>query len=169
MRAGGPEDFEAWYGREHPRLVRTLTVAAADRRVAEDITSEAFARALERWDRVSAMDSPTGWTYRVAINLLRRHQRRTRREPTSTVIDPAWGVTDSVESDPELWRAVRALPRQMRLAIAFRYVTDLTEAEVAAAMGIATGTASATLAAARKRLARSLLPEPMEHEVGRHD
>jgi RNA polymerase sigma factor (sigma-70 family) len=169
MGTDDPEEFEVWYRREHPRLVRLLTVAAADGQVAEDITSEAFARALERWDRVSAMESRTGWTYRVAINLLRRHQRRAGREPTSMVTDATSPATDDLEFDPELWLAVRALPERMRLAIALRYVTDLTEAEVAAAMGVATGSASATLVAARKRLAANLSPGPMEHEVGRHD
>jgi Sigma-70 region 2 len=41
-----------------------------------DVTAEAFARALERWERVGSMASPGGWTYRVALNVLRRRLRR---------------------------------------------------------------------------------------------
>jgi RNA polymerase sigma-70 factor (ECF subfamily) len=162
-------EFDAWYRREHPRLLRILTVAAGDPRLAEEITSEAFARALERWDRVRSMQAPEGWTYRVAVNLLRRHQRQGKREaatemPSSTPVD-----LGDTEFDLDLWQAVRSLPTQMRLAIAFRYVADMTEADVAAAMGIAPGSASATLVAARRRLAHILGPGSMEHEVGSHE
>ena len=57
---------------------------------------------------------------------------------------------------PEVWAAVRRLPRRQREAIALRYVLDLSELQVAAAMGVAEGTASATLAAARRALAAAL-------------
>lgn len=60
------------------------------------------------------------------------------------------------ETDIDLWRAVAALPTRQREAVALRYVADLREAEVAAAMGVSVGAASASLAAARSRLAESL-------------
>jgi RNA polymerase sigma factor (sigma-70 family) len=63
----------------------------------------------------------------------------------------------------EVWDAVRALPPRQRLAIALRYGAGCTEAEVATAMGIAVGTASATLVAARRSLAVAL-GEPSEDE-----
>jgi DNA-directed RNA polymerase specialized sigma24 family protein len=40
------------------------------------------------------------------------------------------------------------------MAVVLRYVNDLSEADVAAVMGVAPGTAAATLNAARQRLAR---------------
>lgn len=55
-----------------------------------------------------------------------------------------------------MWDAVRRLPRRQREAIALRYVLDLSEGEVAAVMGVATGTASATLVTARRALAAAL-------------
>ncbi len=48
------------------------------------------------------------------------------------------------------------LPPRQRTAMVLRYVADLTEPEIAQAMGIRRSTVSATLAAARKRLARDL-------------
>jgi RNA polymerase sigma-70 factor (ECF subfamily) len=51
---------------------------------------------------------------------------------------------------------VRALPPRARTAVALRYTAGLTEAEVAAAMHVAVGTASATLASARRALAAAL-------------
>ena len=52
-----------------------------------------------------------------------------------------------------MWQAVTALPPRMRTAFALRYLGGLTEAEVAAAMGVAPGTVAATLHDARRRLA----------------
>lgn len=53
------EGFEVWYRAEHPRLVAVLALDSADVEVARDAASEAFARALERWERVGTMASPT--------------------------------------------------------------------------------------------------------------
>ena len=50
-----PESFDSWYAREHPRLVATLLLSTGDVELAVDGVDEAFTRALEKWDRVSAM------------------------------------------------------------------------------------------------------------------
>src|SRR5207302_1262792 len=68
--------FEDWYRAEHPRLVGVLMGVGADLDTAADVAAEAFSRALERWDRVGAMASPSGWTAQVGFNLLRRRARR---------------------------------------------------------------------------------------------
>jgi RNA polymerase sigma factor (sigma-70 family) len=158
--------FTAWYRNEHPRLLATMRIVTRDLEAAQDLTSEAFARALAAWTRVSAMDSPTGWTYRVALNLARRRGRRAALE--QRVLRRIAPVDDQppVEHAAEVWDAVRALPPRARTAIALRYAAGLTEAEVAAAMHVAVGTASATLAAARRTLAITLA-EP--DEEGTHD
>jgi len=159
----GSADFGGWYQASHPRLVAALTVAAGSVEVAEDVTAEAFVRAYERWDRVRGMGSPDGWLYRVALNLLRRRARRLaferdllrRAQP-----EPAAPAALA----PEVWQAVGALTERQRTAIALRYLLDLPEAEVARAMGIARGTASATLATARRRLGDLLVEEPGDLE-----
>ncbi|HEX5096629.1 MAG TPA: sigma factor, partial [Acidimicrobiia bacterium] len=74
MRAG-PE-FAAFYTAEHPRVLGVLCAVAGDRDAAIEATDEAFVRALERWHRVGALVSPAGWTYRTALNALRRAKRR---------------------------------------------------------------------------------------------
>ncbi len=155
--------FAAWYGVEQPRLLAAMTAFTGDHHVAQDVVGEAFARALANWARVGEMDSPTGWTYRVACNVARRRgrratmERRLLRQPDPSV----WHDAD--HEAIEVWDAVRALPPRQRLAIALRYGAGCTEAEVATAMGIAVGTASATLVAARRSLAVAL-SEPSEDE-----
>jgi RNA polymerase sigma-70 factor (ECF subfamily) len=150
--------FDGWYRSEHSRVLALLTVAAGDSDVGREITSEAFVRALERWDRVGEMDSPAAWTYRVGVNLLRRRMRRAAFERRLRPDPPAPAAPPAVES--ELWEAVRALPARQRTAVALRYVCDLSQEEIASVMHVAPGTVSATLTAARRRLAAAL--EPME-------
>jgi DNA-directed RNA polymerase specialized sigma24 family protein len=106
--------------------------------------------ALQHWDRVQAMESPDGWAYRVGVNLLPRRMRRRAFERRllirSEAVDPPGLRT-------EVWEAVRALPRRQREAVALRYLLGFSEAEVARQKRVAEGTASATLATARARLA----------------
>ena len=165
------DSFAAWYRNEHPRLLAAMTIVTRDLHVAQDVTADAFARALAAWTRVSAMDSPTGWTYRVAVNLARRRARRAALEARllHRMLPPEPGLPP--ERAIELWDAVRALAPRARTAIALRYAAGLTEAEVAEAMQVAVGTASATLSAARRTLAIAL-NEPHEtgaSEKGSHD
>ena len=153
------DNFETWYRAEHPRMLAALAVVARDPDLAQDVAAEAFARAFQRWDRVGEMDSPGGWTYRVALNVLRRRARRAALErrllprlaPPAAITVPAYAV--------EVWQVVTGLAPRMRTAVALRYLGGLTEAEVADVMGIAPGTVAATLHEARRRLAALLAPD----------
>lgn len=161
-------EFAAWYHSEHPRLLAAMTIVTRDLHAAQDVTAEAFARALAAWTRVSNMDSPTGWTYRVALNLARRRARRAALE--QRVLRRIVSTDDDfpLERSVELWDAVRALPPRARTAIALRYAAGLSESEVATAMHVAIGTASATLSAARRTLAITLA-EPPRSESGEEE
>lgn len=152
-----PEGFESWYRREHGRLVGALTVAAGDAQVAQDVVSEAFARALERWDRVSTMESPSGWVRQVAINLLRRGHRRAALERRLLGARADRNVeAPSQAVDPDLWSAVTALPPRQRAVLGLRIVLDLSQEDTAALLGIRPGTVSATLVEARRNVTRAL-------------
>lgn len=154
--------FRTWYETEHPRVVSALTAITGQPSVAREATDEAFVRAYERWGRISVMASPGGWVYRTALNVARRHLRR-RGHEQRLLVRVAGG--SSAEAPPpdwsaELWEALRALPRREREAIALRHIGDLPIAEVAAAMGVAVGTASSTLHSARQRLNTELGERP---------
>jgi RNA polymerase sigma factor (sigma-70 family) len=153
-------DFDDWYRHEHGRLAASLVVVAGDVDAATDAVDEAFARALDRWDTVSTMASPVGWIYRVALNVLRRRMRRASFERRSVRDDVPPRTSEM--PDPGVWDAVARLPRRQRTAIVLRYVADLPESDIAAAMGIARGTVAATLHAARTRLEQDLTPRTSE-------
>ena len=157
--------FETWYGSEYRNILRSLVLITGNAEVAVEAASEACARALERWERVSVMASPSGWTYAVGLNVARRILRRARFEALLLRRAP---VPPPIREDaPELWEAVRQLPRQQRIAIVLHYVADLSQKEVASVMGVAKGTVAATLHSARKRLAESLGQTVETKEAGR--
>ena len=145
--------FDDWYRREYPRVRQAMVLATGDVGLGEEAAAEAFALAVVHWSRVRAMDSPTGWVYTTALNQVRRawrrtvleqhHLRRTRSEP----------VYQPELPDTAVWLAVADLAPRARTAVALRYIADLTEAEVAAAMNVSRGTVATTLSRARTQLA----------------
>lgn len=150
-------EFDEWYREQHPRLVSSLVVVAGQVGVAAEVVDEACARAFERWDRVGAMASPGGWTYRTALNVL--HRRRWRASLEDRLQRRANGgaeVHAPSSWSPEVWDALCRLPTRERTAVALRYIADLSTDEIADAMGIASGTVGSTLHAARRRLADAL-------------
>jgi DNA-directed RNA polymerase specialized sigma24 family protein len=142
-------DFSTWYEAEHPRVLGVLCALSGELDVAREATDEAFVRAFAKWERVRKMDSPGGWTYRVALNELRRSLRRHARERSPRSVSPAPAVPTT---DPDLWDLVRRLPERQRLAVVLRYVADLPEQAIAEVMGITRSTAASTLTQARDRL-----------------
>ena len=157
-------DFEHWYRREHDRLVNSLFLISGSVDAAREATDEGFARVAARWARVRRMDAPAGYAFRVALNVLRKEMRRRTREATAHRLNSADESFVDESPDPDLWRAVRALPDRQRAAVVLRYVADLTEADIAAALGVTRGTVASNLSHARDALATAL-SEPIETEV----
>jgi RNA polymerase sigma-70 factor (ECF subfamily) len=158
----GVPDFESWYREEGTRLVNVLTLTLVEPDLAKDAADEAFARAYERWPRVSAMESPTGWTYKVALNYGRRRLLRRRIEQgllLRQVRDRSAAERSGGGRDEDLWVIVSSLPLRQRTAIVLRYLGDFSEREVAQLMGVSAGAASSSLSAARRRLAQLLNQE----------
>lgn len=142
--------FEAWYLASHARVLAVLTVVSGDADAASEATDEAFARALARWQRVGVMSSPIGWTYRVALNQLRRRLRRRQHE--HQLLLSASDVS-ATEQDPSLWLQVletlRPLTVRQRTVMALTYVADLPQDEVAQLLHISRSTVASTLADAK--------------------
>jgi hypothetical protein len=121
-----PLDFEEWYVGEHVRLYAALLVVTGDPHLAEDATDEALARTLHHWKRVREMDSPGGWTYRVAVNIVRRTARRRaieRRLLPRLAADPVVPAPAG-----EVWDLVRSLTKRQRMALRVHAARSLRRA-----------------------------------------
>ena len=142
--------FESWYSGCHARVLAVLTVVSGDPDAASEATDEAFARALARWQRVRAMKSPTGWTYRVALNELRRRLRRRNQEGQLLL---KANDASAPEQDLSLWLQVldtlRPLTVRQRTVLALVYLADLPQDEVARLLRVSRGTVASTLADAK--------------------
>ena len=116
------------------------------REEAADLAQEACARAYARWNRVGGLDSPEAWVARVAGNLAIDAQRRRRTAARQSANHQAANPVAAIAPDGErvdLHRALRALPRRQRQVVLLRFVADLPEAAVAAALGCSVGTVKA--------------------------
>ena len=152
----------AWLFRdEYPAIVRTAYLMLGDRAAAEDVAQEAFARLYARWRRVSRYERPGAWVRRVAIRLA----SRARRRPAALQLSHDAPGPVQAGPDPDLQRALLALPANQRAAVVLHYLGDLPVAEVAELMGVAPSTARVHLHRARKRLA-TLLGEESNDVAG---
>jgi len=152
------ETFETFYAREFRPLVALAYVLSGSRAAAEDLAQEAMVAAYRGWDRVSVMDSPSGYVRRTAANLAASAFRRRVREARALLrlAGQRQPVTEMDEPDEQFWAAVRRLPKRQAQAVALRYVYDCPVLEVAELMDISEGAAKAHLHKARRAVERRL-------------
>lgn len=150
------EVFEGSYR----RLVVQLYGICGEMGEAEDVVSEAFAKAASRPGQFDDLDNPEAWLRTVAVHVARSRHRRTvvaARWLRQQYEPPAEPRNDAETID--LVRAIGQLPRAQREAVALYYLTDLPVAEVAETLGVTPGAVKVRLARARANLA-GLLPDP---------
>jgi RNA polymerase sigma-70 factor (ECF subfamily) len=155
-------EFTAFFGREYPKLVRSLYLVVHDVEHARDLSQEAFIQLFERWRRVSRYERPEAWVRRVGIRMAVRALRRERLRPgLERALDPA-ALPEPLDLD--VLRAVRTLSPNQRAAVVLFYFEDLPAREVADVLGCTEATAKVHLHRARRRL-ETLLREPARVEV----
>src|SRR6187399_2740335 len=90
--------FEEFFRSTRGRLFTALVVMTGDRAEAEELLQDAFLKVWERWERVAGMDNPTGFLYRVSINLYRKRLRRAALA-IRKVVDPTPAVDQFADVD----------------------------------------------------------------------
>jgi RNA polymerase sigma factor (sigma-70 family) len=145
-------EFSWFFREEFASVVRTAYFVLHDRTSAEDVAQEAFTQLFLNWAKISQYERPDAWVRRVAIRLAVRYARRERmRAVLLRWVEPARHETDA--SDPDLMRAIQALPPQQRAAVALHYFEDRPVAEIAGILSCSPATAKVHLFKARRRLA----------------
>ena len=144
------ESFAALYERTFPRVYAYVASLLRDRSAAEDVTAQAFERAYrKRAGYRRRRGSMEAWVFGIARNAaldeLRRRKRRARLE-----VDPADDAAAGVEDHAELAvrrelvrAAVARLDGRERDLLALKFSGGLSNAEIAAVLGI-TETAAGT-------------------------
>jgi RNA polymerase sigma-70 factor (ECF subfamily) len=130
--------FERFYQSNSRRLFAALCLVTGNRDEAEEIAQDAFVRVLERWQQVSELDDPTGYLFRVSMNLFRGRCRRASLAVRRALF-LAPRVTDdlaAVETHDELVRLLGGLDRQQRAAVVLTAVMEYSAEEAAQLLGI---------------------------------
>ncbi len=135
--------FEEYVAARWSRLVRSAVLMGADRHAAEDLVQTALAKCFASWSRVSRAQDPDAYVHRVLINTLTDSRRRRWWGETPTEVLPEASQVDGTEDvlrGDALRAALLRLPLEQRQVLVLRYYADLTEAQIAAALGVAAGT-----------------------------
>lgn len=151
--------FEDFYRENRDVCFRAVFVTVRNVHEADDLTSEAFARAFSDWHEVGRHASPNAWVVRTALNL---HRDRWRRENNPkrhlfALRDVHEDKSDSV--DLALMLAIAQLSEQQRSVLVYRVLLDLSNEAVAEHLGLSVSTVSTHLNRALVALRANLQPE----------
>ncbi|MCW2702779.1 MAG: subfamily polymerase sigma-24 factor [Blastococcus sp.] len=161
VQAGWDDALVDLYRAQRLPLLRLAVLLTDDPGTAEDVVQDAFLALQRRWHAVDPA-AAAGYLRTSVVNGVRTLYRRSRvarrhlhavGPEESPSADLAVLLT---EDHREVVEGLRTLPRRQREVLVLRYWSELSEAEIATALGIARGTvkssASRGLAALQKHL-----------------
>lgn len=165
--------LEELYAAHWRSLVRLAVLLVRDLGTAEEVVQDAFVAVHGRWDRLRDHDRALAYLRQSVVNgarsVLRRRgtaARFAQREAARAVADAPSAEDRAAVTDRRaaVLAAMADLPDRQREVLALRYYLDLSEAEIAAALGIAAGSvkshASRGSAALRATLGHLLEESP---------
>jgi RNA polymerase sigma-70 factor (sigma-E family) len=138
----------------------------SDRGTAEEVVQDAFLALHRRWTKLDDPNAARGYLRASVVNGVRnQHRRRTVVRKHLRVAEPD-AVPDVdqwlllAEEHRSVLKALEQLPARQREVLVLRYWSELSEAEIAAAMGISRGTVKSTASRALTALERVLRNQP---------
>ena len=152
----------ALFREHHGELVRLALLMVGDLPTAEDVVQDVYARLHSRWSQIAAPDAVLPYVRSAVLNGCRSVLRRRavarrvgaahRDEPTAKSAESEVMLS---EDRRQVLAALARLPRR-REVLVLRYYLGLSEAEIAAVLGISPGTVKSTAARGLAALAREL-------------
>jgi RNA polymerase sigma-70 factor (ECF subfamily) len=138
-----PGAFGEIYERYHSGVYKYIYYRVGDQPVAEDLTMEVFAKAMEAMDTYNYRGVPfSAWLYRIGSNLVVDHFRRQPVRPELALEDRLVAHGDessekleSAFSHMELREALAELTDDQQQVIILKFVDGLSNYEVAQILG----------------------------------
>jgi len=139
------EELGSWFQTEYPRLLRFAYFVCGDRARAEDLVQDAFVRMYKAGARVEEQGIGA-YARRTIMNLSRSGFRRAGRE--ARALHQLDGRADAQPSDAqpsdvvardEMWRAIQELSPRQRAVVALKFYEDMSERDIAEALGMSAG------------------------------
>ena len=157
---------EELYAAHWRSLVRLSVLLVRDLGTAEEVVQDAFVATYRRWDRLRDHRLALAYLRQSVVNGSRSVLRR-RGTAARWVAREAGAVPRAAATDDPAARsaeraavldAMAALPERQREVLALRYYLDLSEAEIAEALGIAPGTVKSHASRGAEALRAALGP-----------
>jgi RNA polymerase sigma-70 factor (sigma-E family) len=156
------DGFDEFVREALPGLLRYGHLLTGNPHDAADLVQTVLEKVGSRWASVvRTTGDPVAYTRKAMANGHVSRWRRTRREQLIADVPDLRGVhdRDPFANEP-LWTLLRELPPRQRAVVVLRYYEDLSELEIATALGVSRGTvksqASKAMATLRGRLGVSM-------------
>jgi RNA polymerase sigma-70 factor (ECF subfamily) len=155
-RAGDRDAFGELVRTYEHRVASVLYRLLDDRRDVEEATQDVFVQAWRNLHRFRGHAQLFTWLYRIAVNEALMRKRRKRHDvqeldhQLAAAPDPEPGLHEL------LARELAALPFEYRAAVVLRDVEGLSNAEVAAALGISVAAAKSRIHRGRMQIRAAL-------------
>lgn len=161
-------EFTAFVADAGPRLHRTARLLAGDPHRAEELVQATLVKTYLAWPRAQATD-PEAYARRVLANqridTWRKHRREVLTAPGDVPEASVPAAADDAADRDEVVRALMTLtPRQRRIVV-LRHLVGLTDAEVAADLGVSIGTVKSTASRGLAQLREVLVPGRLEADA----
>ncbi len=179
-KRGDTDAYGALVRRHQELAIRVGHLITGQAPEAEDAAQDAFVKAYYGLHRLPAGGSFRAWLLRIVANEARNRRKAAQRRADRMSRWSRHGPSGSVAPSPEaaalaneqrtvLLTALGGLREDDRLVLAYRFFFDLSEAEIADALGCARGTVKSRLSRAlgrlRQRLADLDRREPTRQEL----
>ncbi len=152
-----PIAFEDFFEAQRRRLLRALVLLTGNTEEAEEVMQDSFLAVWEHWERVAAMQDPTGYLYRTALNRHRSQVRRAVRAARRAVGQAHGGdLFADVEERDAVARALAGLSSRRREAIVLTELLGYGSPEAGRVMGVTDVTVRRLAQDARDQLRRAL-------------
>ena len=149
------EAIERVYKTKAAGFLRLALATTGNIERARDALQEGFARAIRSRDTFRGTGSIEAWLARCVLNAARDSYDPVELNGDAESTEGSFELS-SDESRPIVREAIMQLPRRQREAVFLRYYLDLDYRAIGEALGMETGTVSATLHAAKAALAETL-------------
>jgi RNA polymerase sigma-70 factor (sigma-E family) len=176
IASAGPDGAGRWTADEaitrlfasyYRPLVRFAVLLLGADGDAEELVQDSFVALHGRWARLRDPDRALAYLRQSVVNRARSAQRHRgvvdrflgRQAPSSPAASAETHALDA-ETHAEIMGAVRWLPARQREALVLRYYLDLSEAQIADAMGIRPGSVKSHLARGLATLRTTLEARP---------
>jgi RNA polymerase sigma-70 factor, ECF subfamily len=156
------DTFRAFYTRTSGALWAYLARSTSDPAAADDLLQESYYRLLRTTTTFESDDHRKNYLFRIATNLIRDRFRRPRidnaqlPEQAEGEIPATGDLAQQTQQRSDLARAMAQLNDRERQLVWLAYGQGSTHEEIAAALGLKTGSIKPLLFRARRKLASIL-------------